>query len=208
MADRALHDRMDSSRRAERLTRPNCSADCGSTKLLLSDVRSTSDYCQNGFTMAKTVFYSFHYSRDVHRVQLVRNINALEGQPLLNSQEWESVRTRGAAAIERWIDEQMKWKKAVIVLVGQQTSGRKWIDYEINKAWDSKKPLLGVRIHGLASLSGGADSAGSSPFNTRAGIPLFDPTVKDGYGRIDTKATYRKLCSNLESWSSQGATRS
>jgi hypothetical protein len=40
--------------------------------------------------MAKTVFYSFHYDRDVHRVQLVRNINALEGQPLLNSQDWNN----------------------------------------------------------------------------------------------------------------------
>lgn len=29
--------------------------------------------------MAKSVFYSFHYLRDVHRVQLVRSINALEG---------------------------------------------------------------------------------------------------------------------------------
>lgn len=37
--------------------------------------------------MAKTVFYSFHYERDVHRVQLVRNIDVLEGQPLLNSQD-------------------------------------------------------------------------------------------------------------------------
>src|SRR5690625_4238765 len=27
----------------------------------------------------KTVFYSFHYERDVHRVQLVRNVRALEG---------------------------------------------------------------------------------------------------------------------------------
>lgn len=34
----------------------------------------------------KTVFYSFHYERDVHRVQLVRQIGALEGQPLLGAQ--------------------------------------------------------------------------------------------------------------------------
>lgn len=32
--------------------------------------------------MVKSVFYSFHYHRDVHRVQLVRKINALEGQPV------------------------------------------------------------------------------------------------------------------------------
>ena len=158
--------------------------------------------------MAKTIFYSFHYDRDVHRVQLVRNINALEGQPLLNSQKWEEVRRRGDPVIENWIDEQMKWKKAVIVLVGNETAGRTWVNYEINKAWKDKKPLLGVYIHGLASLSSGADAAGASPFNPHLGIPLFDPTVKDAYGRIDTKATYNRLAANLESWSSQGVIRS
>lgn len=158
--------------------------------------------------MAKTVFYSFHYDRDVHRVQLVRNINALEGQTLLNSQDWEAVRSRGKQAIQDWIDEQMKWKKAVIVLVGNQTAGREWVNYEINKAWTDKKPLLGIRIHGLASLSDGADTAGASPFSSTAGIPLFDPTVTDIYGKIDTKATYNKLANNLESWSEQGVVRS
>lgn len=42
----------------------------------------------------RTVFYSFHYDRDVHRVQLVRNIDALQGKPLFNAQEWETVRQR------------------------------------------------------------------------------------------------------------------
>lgn len=157
--------------------------------------------------MAKTVFYSFHYDRDVHRVQLVRNINALEGQPLLNSQRWEEVRRKGKKAIEDWIDEQMKWKKAVIVLVGKETAGREWVNYEINKAWKDKKPLLGVRIHGLSSLSDGPDSAGSSPFNPQFSIPLFDPTKTDAFGRIDTKATYNALAANLEFWSGQGIVR-
>ena len=81
--------------------------------------------------MAKTVFYSFHYDRDVHRVQLVRNVDALQGQPLLNSQDWESVQSRGRQAIENWIDDQMKYKRAVVVLIGQQTAGRPWVKYEI-----------------------------------------------------------------------------
>ena len=74
--------------------------------------------------MAKSVFYSFHYDRDVHRVQLVRNIDALEGQPVLNAQDWEAVRRQGDQAIEKWIDEQMKYKKAVIVLIGAETANR------------------------------------------------------------------------------------
>lgn len=156
--------------------------------------------------MAKSVFYSFYYDRDVHRVQLVRNINALEGQPLLNSQDWESVRRGGDAAIEKWINEQMAYKKAVIVLIGQETAGRKWVNYEINKAWSDKKPLLGVHIHGLSSM-GSVDRPGRSPFNASSGIPIFDPTVTTWDGKIDSKATYNKLAENLEWWSSQGKIR-
>ena len=46
----------------------------------------------------------FHYERDVHRVQLVKYINALAEQPVLNSQEWEQVRRGGNAAIQKWIN--------------------------------------------------------------------------------------------------------
>ncbi|WP_048547994.1 TIR domain-containing protein [Nostocoides jenkinsii] len=157
--------------------------------------------------MAKSVFYSFHYERDVNRVQLVRNINALEGQPLLNAQKWEEVRQKGDSAIEDWIDAQMAYKKAVIVLIGQQTAGRKWVNYEIDKAWADKKPLLGVHIHGLSSM-GSVDSPGTSPFSASSGIPVFDPAVKTWDGKIDSKATYGKLVDNLEWWSTQGKVRS
>lgn len=156
--------------------------------------------------MAKSVFYSFHFDRDVHRVQLVRNINALEGQPLRNAQEWEAIKRGGDAVIQKWIDEQMAYKKAVIVLVGKETAGRKWVTYEINKAWNDKRPLLGIRIHGLSSL-GTVDSVGSSPFNATSGIPLFDPTVLGYGGSIDSKKTYEKLASNLDSWADEGVVR-
>lgn len=157
--------------------------------------------------MAKSVFYSFHYTRDVHRVQLVQNIGALEGQPLLNAQEWEKVREQGKAAIQKWIDSQMKYKKAVIVLVGKETWNREWVQYEIQKAWDECKPLLGIRIHGLSSLGNGADTEGKNPFMHLPRVPIFDPTVADLTGKTDTKATYNRLKDNLELWSTQGMTR-
>lgn len=160
--------------------------------------------------MAKTVFYSFHYAHDVHRVQLVRNINALEGQPLLNSQDWEQVRRKGEQAIKNWIHAEMARKKAVIVLIGRETVNRPWVIYEIEKAWNDKKPLLGVRIHGLASLNNGANGPGPNPFDKAegpSGVPVFDPTVQDGRGNIDTKATYNSLVRQLEGWSSQGVVR-
>jgi hypothetical protein len=158
--------------------------------------------------MAKSVFYSFHYKRDVHRIQLVRNINALEAQPVLNPQKWEEVEQGGDEAIEQWIHEQMAYKKAVIVLIGRYTAGRPWVKYEIEKAWADKKPLLGIRIHGLSSL-GDVDSAGANPFDKAdvGTVPVFEPTVTDWSGKIDSKQTYAKLKNNLEYWSGQGATK-
>lgn len=159
--------------------------------------------------MAKTVFYSFHYERDVHRVHLVKNLNALEGQPLLNSQEWEKVRRGGDAAIEKWINEQMAYKKAVIVLIGKETATRPWVKHEVKKAWADKKPLLGIRIHGLSSM-GTIDSIGGNPFTNAGitGVPIYDPTVTSWQGKVDSQATYKALSDNIELWSGQGVTRS
>lgn len=158
--------------------------------------------------MAKTVFYSFHYRRDVHRVQLVKNIKALEGQPILNSQQWETVRRGGTPAIQKWIDEQMAFKRAVVVLIGKETAGRPWVKYEIQKAWSIKKPLVGIRIHGLSSMAT-VDSIGGDPFATAGvrGVPIYDPTVKNWQGGIDSQATYRALAANIEQWVSQAVTR-
>lgn len=156
------------------------------------------------------VFYSFHYERDVYRVQLIRNIGSVEGQKLLNAQEWEAVRARGTKAIQNWIDEQMKWKTAVVVLIGAQTASRQWVQYEIQRAWDLRKPLLGIRIHGLSSM-GSTDTEGPNPFCSIDGIegyssmpPIFDPTKRDFFGKIDSKATYAELSSNLKYWVRQG----
>lgn len=157
----------------------------------------------------KTVFYSFHYERDVHRVQLVRQIGALEGQPLLGSQEWEVVRRGGQQAIVNWIDQQMTYKRAVVVLIGQETSSRSWVSYEIEKAWNAKKPLVGVRIHGLSSM-GSVDRPGADPFTKVtgvSGVPVFDPTQTNWQGQIDSKATYAYLANNLENWVAQAKTR-
>lgn len=156
------------------------------------------------------VFYSFHYDNDVFRVQLVKKIGAVEGQPLLNSQDWEQVRRGGSTAIANWIDKEMKYKTAVIVLIGKETSTRPWVKYEIEKAWNDKRPLLGIYIHGLASLNHGADKKGSNPFDVVDGVyglPTFDPTQTDWSGTIDTKATYDNLAANLKTWSEQGRVR-
>lgn len=149
------------------------------------------------------VFYSFHYQRDAARVQQIMNMGQLEGQRILNSQEWEEVKGRGKAAIEEWIEGQMKYKTAVVVLVGAETASRPWVDYEIRKAWRDKRPLVGIRINGLAPLDLSADPAGVDPF---ANIPLTGGGTIADYVKLHTpigsssKEVYASISANLTTW--------
>lgn len=161
--------------------------------------------------MTKTVFYSFHYDNDAWRVQQIINMGAVEGQPLLNSQDWEEVKKEGNAAIKKWIDDKMAYKKAVVVLIGSKTADRRWVDYEIRKAWNAKKPLIGIRIHGLADSAGNTDSAGADPF---AKVALRDGTKISDYVKVITpfgstsKEVHADIKANLATWVDHAYARS
>lgn len=149
------------------------------------------------------VFYSFHYDRDSRRVQQVENMGALEGQKLLNSQEWETIKRGGDKAIENWIAEQMLYKTAVVVLVGAETAGRRWVKHEIIKAWNDKRPLVGVRIHGLADPQHGTDSPGANPFAAvgfKGGGSLADYITLHSPAGSNGSEVHASIAANLPTW--------
>lgn len=156
------------------------------------------------------VFYSFYYMGDSARVQQIIHMGLVEGQPLLNAQEWETVEGKGDAAIQAWIDDQMKWKTAVVVLIGSQTANRRWVNYEIVKAWNEKRPLLGIRINGLAPLNWTQEAAGANPFASIAlvgggtvadFVPIFTPSG------ADSAEVYASIAANLKTWVASGYRR-
>lgn len=153
------------------------------------------------------VFYSFHFDRDAWRVQQIENMGALEGQPILSSQDWEKVKVQGDAAIQKWINDNMAYKSAVVVLIWAQTAGRRWVKYEIKKAWNDKRKLVGVHIHGLEGTDGRTDSKGANPFAavtltnglTAANyVPVYDPTGSD------SRTVYATIKNNLKNWADNG----
>ncbi|MDV7137072.1 TIR domain-containing protein [Williamsia muralis] len=115
--------------------------------------------------MARKVFYTFRYADDSHRVQQVKNMGAVEGQPLLSTNGWEDVKAGGDAAIQKWIDDNMKGKSCDVVLIGSATAGRKWVNYEVKKAWNDGRGLVGIHIHHLKNLSGQQSDKGRNPFD-------------------------------------------
>lgn len=151
--------------------------------------------------MAKRqIFYSFHYANDVMRVQQIRNIGALEENKPVSPNEWEEVRRKGEAGIRRWIDENMSYRSCVVVLVGEETANRPWVKYEIEKAWNDRKGLLGIHVHNLKCPRNGTSRKGPNPFDQftlqngrrlSSVVECYDPFFMNAYADI---------ANNLESW--------
>lgn len=150
----------------------------------------------------RNAFYSFHYKPDSHRAARVRSIGALTGNQPAGDNDWEKITKGGDAAIRTWIDNQMKGRSCAIVLVGAHTAGRKWIKYEIKKAWDDGKGVLGVHVHNLEALNGNTVSKGSNPFDDfTIGSTKLSSIVKcyePPY--ISSKYVYGHIAENIEAW--------
>ncbi len=114
--------------------------------------------------MVRQVFYSFHYKPDNWRASTVREIGTIEGNRPATDNDWETIKRGGDQVIKNWINEQMIERTCTVVLVGSNTAGRKWINYEIVKAWDSRMGVVGIYIHGLKNKDGYISTMGSDPF--------------------------------------------
>jgi len=116
--------------------------------------------------MARRVFYSFHYKPDNWRASQVRNMGVIEGNRPCSDNDWETITKGGDERIKEWIAEQMDGKSCVVVLIGANTAGRKWINHEIIKGWDDGKGVVGIHIHGLKDKDGNVSTKGTNPFDS------------------------------------------
>lgn len=153
-------------------------------------------------SLARKAFYSFHYQPDCHRASQVRNMGVVEKNQLVSDNTWEQIRQQGEAAVERWINNEMKGKSVVIVLIGAKTSQRKYVNYEIVKGWNDGKGVLGVHIHNLKNLSGQQSSKGSNPFSSLNVNGTSMSSIVKAYDPPFSTSTYvyQHINENLSAW--------
>jgi len=155
--------------------------------------------------MAKRqVFYSFYYDEDNWRVSQVRNIGNIEGNKPASDNKWEKVKTKGNKAIKKWIKKNLKYRSCTIVLIGENTAKRKWIDYEIKKSWNDEKGLVGIYIHNLKNKDREKAIKGSNSFkhliisNSKKKLSSILKCYNPPYS--SSKKVYKYIKENLEDW--------
>lgn len=153
--------------------------------------------------MAKRqVFFSFEYNKDAWRAAQVRNMGKVSNSSTFSDNDWEEVKSKSEKDIKKWIDDQMAKRSCIIVLIGSTTSSRKWVKYEIEKAYELNKGILGIYIHGLEDAEGNQASKGSNPFYmmyTHDGERLSTYVTCFDSEYQSSKYVYKDIEENIES---------
>ncbi|MFN7024127.1 MAG: TIR domain-containing protein [Pseudorhizobium sp.] len=101
------------------------------------------------------VFISHHHADDEHVTKLTDSLRR-KGYEIRNS----SIRAKPANqerlakglvsdnAIKRLLRIKMSWASTVIVLIGKETAARPWVNWEIKKAHELGKRIVGVFTRG------------------------------------------------------------
>jgi len=132
--------------------------------------------------MARRVFFSFHYERDIWRANVVRKswvTKDREGAGFFDASLWEAAKKKGDAAIKKMIDDALKNTSVTVVLIGAQTANRSYVKYEIEQSIARGNGLLGIRIEKIKNKDGYTDEAGPNPLSSKYRLHLWNKD--DGY---------------------------
>ena len=144
--------------------------------------------------MARKVFFSFHYQRDLWRANVVRNSAFVDGIAAAGFQDaslWEETKRKGETAIKKLIDDGLNESSVTVVLVGALTASRRYVSYEIEQSLARGNGILGIRIESIKDQFGATDAPGPIPVALeRSGAPLYAWE----YGRLGewVEAAYQK----------------
>lgn len=151
---------------------------------------------------SSNVFLSFHYDLDVTRVQQIRNMGLITADPPVSHNDWETIK-KSKAGVEDWIVRNISKSDCVIVLIGEKTYTRNFVIFEIKEAWNTRKPIFGIHIHGLKNLNSNTSPKGKNPFDEltigSTGESLAS-RVKTYNPSGDSKQIYGEINANLEAW--------
>ncbi|WP_257266569.1 TIR domain-containing protein [Endozoicomonas sp. ONNA2] len=145
--------------------------------------------------MARQTFFSFRYKKDNWRASIVRNSWVTQDRKasgFFDTAEWEEVKKKKDSEIEKWIDSQLKGTSVTVVLIGSDTAGKKWIDYEITSSHKKGNGILGIYVHKVKDSNGKTTTKGENPFDNwefkKDGkvikYPVYDWVSDNGYENL------------------------
>lgn len=130
--------------------------------------------------MARYVFFSFSYE-DVKnfKANVVRQSWVINNKPetFIDGSIWEKEKSKGPSNIKKMIEDGLKMTSVTAVLVGENTSQRRWVKYEIIKSFEKGNGIVGIHINRIRSKGQLISARGLNPLD-RLGFKISEDGKK------------------------------
>ena len=149
----------------------------------------------------RQVFFSFEYKKDCQRAARIRSMGKVDNSSNFSDNDWEEVKSKDEESIKRWINNQLIYRSVLVVLIGETTYSRKWVKYEIERAYKLGKGLVGIYIHNLVDLQGNQTKKGYNPFDyvyAENGKPLSYYVTSYTSPYSQSQHVYNDIMDNIE----------
>lgn len=100
--------------------------------------------------MARRVYFAFDY-QDVFSVNQIRRAGQFVDVAVAgfsDASQWEKLKRKQDSVIRKAIDNALLRTSVTVVCVGERTSSRRWVKYELAASRDRGNGLLGVYLPG------------------------------------------------------------
>ncbi len=142
----------------------------------------------------RRVFFGFHYERDLFRVNKIRRAQGIipcAAAGFESTDVWEQAEKRGEAAVHGLINDALNNTTVTVICIGQMTSYRHYVHYEIERSLERENGIVGIKIHDLPNEEGIRDEEGTTlPELIYAGFKVYAYTdAKNLAAHIEGAAT-------------------
>lgn len=125
--------------------------------------------------MPRRTFFSFHYKSDVSRAWVARNswvtkieTGEREDAGFFDSSVFEAKERESPHILKNFLRDGLRNTTVTCVLVGAETTLRRWVRYEIFQSFIRGNGLLAVRVHSIRDLNNMISARGGNPFDALA----------------------------------------
>lgn len=123
--------------------------------------------------IARRVFFSFHFERDLTRANMARNRwlalakGGVEPTGFFTAAAWHEAKKKGKGGVTKLVDDALKNTTVTAVLVGEETASQPYVKHAIERSIAQGNGIVGVRIHELPTFDGSTDEPGANPLPSK-----------------------------------------
>ncbi len=120
-------------------------------------------------------FFIFDYDNDLARAKQIADFGIVAASAPAGFDDktrWDAASMEGYDAVHRLIDDALEGTSATVVLIGEHTAEREYVDYAIERSIGRQNGIVGIFIDELTDETGAPGSRGPAPYQEEAAAKL------------------------------------